>query len=48
LKLAPAIGEAVAAMVLDETAPIDIRPLRMQRFADGEPMYLAYGPGARG
>ncbi len=48
LKLAPAIGEAVAAMVLDKTAPIDIHPLRLQRFADGEPMYLAYGPGARG
>ena len=47
LKLSPAVGECVAAAVLDAESPFDIRPLRPTRFADGEPMYLAYGPSAR-
>ena len=47
LKLAPAVGEATAAMVLGAASPFDISPLRFERFAEGEPMYLAYGPGGR-
>ncbi len=47
LKLSPAVGECVAAAVLESDSPFDIRPLRPSRFADGEPMYLAYGPSAR-
>ena len=47
LKLSPAVGECVAAAVLEAESPFDIRPLRPSRFADGEPMYLAYGPSAR-
>ena len=47
LKLSPAVGECVAAAVLETESPFDIHPLRPTRFADGEPMYLAYGPSAR-
>ncbi len=47
LKLSPAVGECVAAAVLEAEPPFDIRPLRPTRFAEGEPMYLAYGPSAR-
>ena len=47
LKLSPAVGECVAAAVLDAEPPFDIRPLRPSRFAEGDPMYLAYGPSAR-
>ncbi len=47
LKLSPAVGEVVAAMVLDRQPAFDMRPLRLGRFADGEPMFLAYGPGGR-
>ena len=47
LKLSPAVGECVAAAVLEAEAPFDIRPLRPSRFAEGDPMYLAYGPSAR-
>ena len=47
LKLAPAIGETVSSMVLGETAPFDIHPLRFERFAENDPMFLAYGPGGR-
>ena len=47
LKLSPAVGECVAAAVLGARSPFDIHPLRPTRFADGEPMYLAYGPSAR-
>ena len=47
LKLSPAVGECVAAAVLEAEAPFDIRPLRPTRFAEGDPMYLAYGPSAR-
>ena len=47
LKLSPAVGECVAAAVLGTDSPFDIHPLRPSRFADGEPMYLAYGPSAR-
>lgn len=47
LKLAPAIGEVIANTVLERKPSVDIRPLRLSRFADGEPMFLAYGPSAR-
>jgi len=47
LKLAPAIGEVIANTVLERRPSVDIRPLRLSRFADGEPMFLAYGPSAR-
>ncbi len=47
LKLSPAIGEVTAAIVLENEPAFDVRPLRFERFAEGEPMYLAYGPGAR-
>ena len=47
LKLAPAIGEVVTEAVLDKPQRFNINPLRFERFSEGEPMYLAYGPGAR-
>lgn len=47
LKLAPAIGEVIAATVLDQEPPFDISPLRFSRFAEGKLMFLAYGPSAR-
>lgn len=47
LKLAPAIGEVIADTVLGREPAFDISPLRLSRFSDGEPMYLAYGPSAR-
>ena len=47
LKLSPAIGEVAAAMVLGKEPAFDVRPLRAERFTEGEPMFLAYGPGAR-
>ncbi len=47
LKLSPAVGECVAAAVLDTESPFDVGPLRPSRFAEEEPMFLAYGPSAR-
>lgn len=47
LKLAPALGECVAAMLAGDTPPVDLHPLRPGRFADGDLLRLAYGPGAR-
>lgn len=47
LKLAPAVGETVAAAVLDRPGPFDVSPLRLERFAEDDLMYLAYGPGGR-
>lgn len=47
LKLSPAVGEITASIVLDKNPPFDIHPLRLERFAEGEPMFLAYGPGGR-
>ena len=47
LKLSPGIGEAVAAMVLERPAPIDISALCYERFAQNDLMHLAYGPSAR-
>ena len=46
-KLAPAVGEVVAAEVTGRTPPIDVSELRPQRFAEGRLLRLAYGPGAR-
>ena len=52
LKLSPAVGEVVAAEVLGvdrvgSAPPLDVRPLRPGRFADGDLMHLTYGPSAR-
>jgi sarcosine oxidase subunit beta len=47
LKLAPAVGECVAAVLAGTEPPVGLHPLRPGRFADGEPLRLAYGPGAR-
>ncbi len=47
LKLAPAVGETVAAAVLEQQAPFNVSPLRLERFAEGDLMFLAYGPGGR-
>jgi len=47
LKLAPAVGVAVSAEVLGSASPFDIGPLRYERFAENDLMYLAYGPGGR-
>ena len=47
LKLAPAIAECAAAQIAGREPPIDITPLRPQRFAEGDLLRLAYGPGAR-
>ena len=47
LKLAPAIAESAAAQLAGREPPIDMRPLRFERFAEGDLLRLAYGPGAR-
>lgn len=47
LKLAPSVGETVADIVLDKKPEMDVSALRLERFAENEPMYCAYGPGAR-
>jgi glycine/D-amino acid oxidase-like deaminating enzyme len=47
LKLAPAIAESLAAVIAGEEPPVDLTPLRPGRFAEGEPLALAYGPSAR-
>lgn len=46
-KLSPAVGEVVAAEVTGRTPPIDVSELRVERFAEGRLLRLAYGPGAR-
>ncbi len=46
-KLAPAVGEVVAAEVLGAEPRIDVTALRPSRFAEGALLRLAYGPGAR-
>jgi glycine/D-amino acid oxidase-like deaminating enzyme len=46
-KLAPPVGEAIAASVTGSNYPIDLRPLRPPRFAEGDLLKMAYGPGAR-
>jgi sarcosine oxidase subunit beta len=46
-KLSPAVGEVVAAQVVGDEPVIDVRALRPERFAEGELLRLAYGPGAR-
>lgn len=47
LKLSPAVGECVSAMLLGKTPPFDLHPLRLSRFDENDLMYCAYGPGAR-
>lgn len=47
-KLAPSIGECLAAQILGQESPVDISQLAADRFVDGEStLQLAYGPGAR-
>jgi sarcosine oxidase, subunit beta len=46
-KLAPAVGEVVAAEVAGRTPPVDVDELRPERFSEGRLLRLAYGPGAR-
>jgi sarcosine oxidase subunit beta len=47
LKLAPAIAESAAAVIAGREPRIDLGPLRFERFAEGDLLRLAYGPGAR-
>ncbi|MEM7257614.1 MAG: FAD-binding oxidoreductase [Pseudomonadota bacterium] len=47
LKLSPAVGQCVSAMVLGNTPPFNLHPLRLSRFAQNDLMHCAYGPGAR-
>ncbi len=47
LKLSPAVGETMAAMVMGDEPRFDMHPLRLSRFEAGEEMFCAYGPGAR-
>lgn len=47
LKLAPAVGEAVTAEIAGVPSPFDLSPLRFERFAEDDLMFLAYGPGGR-
>jgi len=47
LKLSPAVGEIVADEVVGASPFLDVSALRLERFAEGRPMHLAYGPGAR-
>ncbi len=47
LKLSPAVGRVMAETARGKPALFDIRPLRYQRFAENDPMFLAYGPGGR-
>ncbi len=47
LKLAPAVGEAVSSIVLEKHPEFDLAPVRLERFEEEEPMFLAYGPGGR-
>ena len=41
------IAESAAAVIAGREPPIDLRPLRFERFAEGDLLSLAYGPGAR-
>ena len=45
-KLAPAVSEMVAKSALGMTPDIDISAYRLERFADGELLVGAYGPGS--
>ena len=47
-KLGPPIGEALADVIAGDTPDIDIRPLRPDRFVDGELLSSAWGVGNRG
>jgi len=46
-KLAPPIGEALAAMISGQAPKIDITPLRPTRFVEGAPLTSAWGGGNR-
>ncbi len=45
-KLAPTIGEGLAQTVLDMEPRVPITPYAMKRFAEGQPLYGAYGIGS--
>lgn len=47
LKLSPAVGRVMAETALGKPPLFDIHPLRYERFANNDPMFLAYGPGGR-
>lgn len=47
LKLSPAVGRVIAETALGKPPLFDIRPLRYERFAEDDQMFLAYGPGGR-
>lgn len=47
LKLSPAVGRVIAETALGKAPLFDIRPLRYERFAEDDQMFLAYGPGGR-
>ena len=46
-KLSPPIGESLAEIIAGDTPKIDIRPLRPNRFLEGEPLTSAWGDGNR-
>jgi sarcosine oxidase subunit beta len=46
-KIGPPIGESLASMIADKKPPIDITPLRYERFKDGETFGSVWGPGNR-
>lgn len=45
-KLAPAVGRVLAQSILGQTLDVDIRPYRLSRFEEGEPLTGAYGIGS--
>ena len=46
-KLAPSVGEVVAAEIVGDPPGIDVSTLSAERFERGELLRLSYGPGAR-
>jgi sarcosine oxidase subunit beta len=45
-KLSPAVGKMLAQAALGQTPDLPMAPYRIRRFADGELLVGAYGPGA--
>ncbi len=45
-KLSPMIGRMLAQSMLDQETDLPIRPYRLTRYAEGEPLSGAYGTGA--
>jgi sarcosine oxidase, subunit beta len=46
-KIGPPIGESLAAMIAGKSAPIDISPLRYERFKEDKLLTSVWGPGNR-